>query len=115
MHRSDVVATLDLEREQTLARIAELDAEFDDIMSGGHENGDDEHDPEGSTIAFERARTISLRQEARNHLDHIELALERVAAGTYGACTRCGSDISVQRLAARPEAATCIACAGRPA
>jgi DnaK suppressor protein len=109
--RSDVVRALEVERSDTLARIAALEAELDDIMSGGHENGDDEHDPEGSTIAFERARTISLLERARLHLDHIEQALARVADGTYGACTRCGGEISAQRLAARPEAATCIGCA----
>jgi RNA polymerase-binding transcription factor DksA len=111
MHRSDVVAALDVDREHTLTRIAALDAELDDIMSGGHENGDDEHDPEGSTIAFERARTISLLQEARNHLDHIEHALLRVADGTYGICVHCQAEISPERLSARPETQTCIGCA----
>jgi len=38
-------------------------------------------------------------------------ALDRIANGTYGQCVKCGSDISAERLEARPEAALCIACA----
>ncbi len=38
-------------------------------------------------------------------------ALLRVEDGSYGSCAQCGSDISADRLAARPEAALCIGCA----
>lgn len=38
-------------------------------------------------------------------------ALERIAAGTYGECVRCGGEISPARLEVRPEAALCIDCA----
>lgn len=37
-------------------------------------------------------------------------ALTRVAAGTYGICTRCGSSIPYGRLIALPEAARCVRC-----
>ena len=36
-----------------------------------------------------------------------------LAAGAYGICERCGRDIPAERLLARPEARTCVACAGR--
>jgi DnaK suppressor protein len=38
-------------------------------------------------------------------------AIARVDAGTYGRCTSCDQPIARARLEARPEAATCIACA----
>lgn len=41
----------------------------------------------------------------------VSRALERIARGTYGECVRCGGQIAVPRLEARPEAALCIACA----
>lgn len=44
-------------------------------------------------------------------LHAIEEALERVEAGTYGVCTRCGRDIPAERLELRPMAATCVPCA----
>jgi len=113
MDFSGVSAVLEAERSETLSRIAALNQELDDIMSAGHENGDDEHDPEGATIAFERARTISLLQEARTHLSDIEDARQRVDSGTYGSCERCQADISPPRLAARPSSRTCITCASR--
>lgn len=41
-------------------------------------------------------------------------ALDRIDAGIYGECLRCGGTISAGRLAARPEAALCITCAEGP-
>ncbi|MGC1269585.1 MAG: TraR/DksA family transcriptional regulator [Croceibacterium sp.] len=38
-------------------------------------------------------------------------ALDRIADGTYGACTACGEQIAPGRLEARPEASLCITCA----
>ena len=72
---------------------------------------DDEHDPEGATIAFERAQLASLADQARNHLAELDEALDRLRQGRYGQCVQCGKPIGAERLAARPAARTCIACA----
>jgi RNA polymerase-binding transcription factor DksA len=37
--------------------------------------------------------------------------MERLAAGTYGSCERCGKPISKERVEARPTVRTCITCA----
>ncbi|MGE0816429.1 MAG: TraR/DksA family transcriptional regulator [Vicinamibacterales bacterium] len=42
----------------------------------------------------------------------IRAALQRLDAGTYGRCARCGREIAPARLAALPSATTCVACAG---
>ena len=76
-------------------------------------NADDEHDPEGHTIAFERSQIGALAQQVRHHLSEIEAAIERLDAGTYGMCERCGQPISKARLEALPAARTCIDCAAR--
>jgi RNA polymerase-binding transcription factor DksA len=73
----------------------------------------DEHDPEGATIAFERAQLGFLREQAVTRGNEIDLALARLEAGSYGVCVRCGNPISRERLDARPASATCIACASR--
>jgi DnaK suppressor protein len=72
---------------------------------------DDEHDPEGATLAFERAQSGALLAQARARLAEVRAARDRLAAGTYGHCTRCGAAITPERLAARPATPTCIHCA----
>lgn len=47
----------------------------------------------------------------RRQIASVDRALERIAAGTYGECVRCGGAITPARLEARPEAALCIDCA----
>lgn len=74
-------------------------------------NADDEHDPEGATIGFERAQLTALLTAARVRIAEIDDALHRVDAETYGVCERCGQPITEERLAARPVARCCMACA----
>lgn len=81
------------------------------ITAATGSNLDDEHDPEGATIAFEREQLAALRDRARQHLDEIDSALTRIDAGRYGYCERCGAPIGDERLAARPTARLCVACA----
>lgn len=47
----------------------------------------------------------------RSELARVRRALERMEAGTYTSCERCGGEIPVERLAAVPDASTCVACA----
>ncbi|MCW2867051.1 MAG: TraR/DksA family transcriptional regulator, partial [Marmoricola sp.] len=72
-------------------------------------NADDEHDPEGQTIAFERSQTGALVRQAERHLAEVDAAVDRVAAGTWGRCEVCGEPIAPARLEARPTARTCVA------
>ena len=74
-------------------------------------NADDEHDPEGATIAFERQQVAALIEAARRRLDDVDTALARREAGGYGVCENCGDPIAPERLAARPAARSCIGCA----
>ena len=76
-------------------------------------NADDEHDPEGATIAFERAQLTAVLAATRRHLADLDAALLRFDAGAYGICESCGSPIPAERLAARPSARTCVDCAAR--
>ena len=43
-------------------------------------------------------------------IEQITAALNRIAAGTYGLCTRCGQPIAPARLEVLPYAAACIEC-----
>ena len=104
------------DRAETAARLAALEREFAaivDSVAAGQAGGDDEHDPEGSTIAFERQHVAALIDQAREHLGAIEAARARLADGSYGRCGRCGQPIGAERLAARPTATQCVRCAAR--
>ena len=107
-------ALLKAERQGTLDRLAALDREHAGIVeAAGSANADDEHDPEGATIAFERQHVAALLTQAREQLSRVDAALRRVDDGSYGRCERCGKPIPPARLAARPTATTCIDCASR--
>jgi DnaK suppressor protein len=99
-------------REQTQRTILEMARDFEAVLHASTDtNADDEHDPEGSTIAFERAQLGALLDSARHTLAEIDSALDRVEAGTYGRCEICGTAISPERLEARPAARLCLTCA----
>ena len=99
-------------RAETVAQLAALEAEFAEVVAASRSsNADDEHDPEGATIAFERQQVAALVEQARRRLAEVDAALARAAAGGYGRCTSCGGPIAPERLAARPHATTCIGCA----
>jgi DnaK suppressor protein len=106
---------LNTDREQVLDRIAELEQEFAAIVtsaSEGSAGGDDEHDPEGATVAFERQHIAALIAQAREHLAAIDAALRKVDSGIYEICDKCGGPIGEERLAARPASLHCVRCAG---
>lgn len=105
---------LNTDRDQTLGRIAELEREFAAIVtsvSEGSAGGDDEHDPEGATVAFERQHTAALVTQARDRLVAIDAALRKIDSGIYEICDMCGTLIGEERLTARPASLICIRCA----
>ena len=111
----DPLRALEEERRRTGERLADLTNDYAGIVEASEgSNADDEHDPEGSTIAFERSQVGALLDQARVHLAEIEAALARVQNGTYCRCESCGAPIARARLEARPTARTCITCASKP-
>ena len=53
---------------------------------------------------------LSATSNIEKHLEKIEAALERMEEGTYGTCSKCGVEISEDRLRAFPPAETCVDC-----
>jgi len=99
------------ERAAALELLAGIERELSAIIDSGSAGADDEHDPEGATLAFERQHAAALLDGARRRLAEIDAALVRLADGSYGQCTACGAPIGAARLSARPTASTCIRCA----
>ncbi len=103
---------LQTSRRHAEDRIAALEAEFAALVEAGNgTNVDDEHDPEGATIAFERSQASALLAQARERLAEVDKALDELDRDAYGICEVCGQPIAAGRLQARPSARTCIDCA----
>jgi DnaK suppressor protein len=112
MDESAIRDVLNVERATTVARIQAIQADLDAIVAASaNANTDDEHDPEGSTIAYERAQVVALLAGAQSKLGDIDCALARLSVGGYSVCERCQSQISAERLAALPAGRTCFDCA----
>jgi RNA polymerase-binding transcription factor len=110
--QSVVALRLDQERSRAEDQIRTLSGLVGEIIeSSAGVATDDEHDPEGQTIAFERAQAAALLEQARARLEDVDAAVVRLNAGTYGICERCEQPIAPERLEARPAARTCISCA----
>jgi DnaK suppressor protein len=107
----NVQQQLDHDRQATLARLASLTRDLNALMEATADVPDDEHDPEGATIGFERAQVVSLVAAARAHLGEIEAAEARVRDERFGRCEGCGGSIAPERLVARPTARSCMRCA----
>lgn len=111
--REAVRKRLVAERTDTHEQMAALRRDFEAIVEANALVAvDDEHDPEGSSTAFERAHVASLLAGARDHLGEVDRAMDRLDAGDYGLCEVCGEPIPVARLEVRPAATTCVGCAG---
>lgn len=112
LERESARERLAAERAGTSAQIAALSREFDGIVEANALVAiDDEHDPEGSSTAFERAHVAALLARAREHMAELDRALERLERGDYGRCEGCGEPIPAERLEVRPAASTCVRCA----
>ena len=113
-HASDALARIEDARERTARRISDLIDAFDAIVASSEAaNPDDEHDPEGATVGFERAQVWALLESARAQLAELAAASDRIQGGRYGACKVCGGPIAAERLAAQPAARACVGCASR--
>lgn len=105
------VDALRAELDRARAGLQDLEAEYTALADPDNIALDDEHDSEGSTIGFERARVAGLLRRARSHAAELEAAVRRAEDGSYGHCISCGGEIGAERLAALPATQVCIRCA----
>ena len=90
-------------RTRAEAEAATLARDLEALFAASRDsNADDEHDPEGATVGFERAQLTALLAAARRRIEEVDDALRRVDAGAYGVGEGCGLPIAGERLAVRP-------------
>ncbi|MBC8364055.1 MAG: hypothetical protein H8E59_03525 [Actinobacteria bacterium] len=95
------------ERVRYLRSADTLEAEADSLLDG-REPGDvqfDEESGEGDTFAVARDLDLALSAQARDAVDQIDAALERIRKGVYGVCVQSGKNIPKERMKAIPWAA----------
>lgn len=106
------LSLLNLQRTAVLNAISAMEHDFLELVASiADSNIDDEHDPEGATIAFERAQFSARLDDARRLLVAIDQAIEKLVDGHYGSCEICGATIAEARLLALPTVRTCYRCA----
>ena len=100
---------LEADRERLQAEVDEAEADLAELMrDSGEGSGDDQADAGAAT--WEREHELSLTNNAKELLEQIEHALERIDEGTYGVCESCGNAIGKMRLQAFPRATLCLTC-----
>jgi RNA polymerase-binding protein DksA len=94
---------------------SELTAEAEQLARE-REAGDtqfDEESGEGDTVNIERERDLLLSATARQVVEEIDDAVDRIKRGKYGVCKPAGRKISLERLEAIPWAQVCVDCKAR--
>lgn len=112
LERQTVRAALIAELERTQEQALTLSAAFDDIVVAAEmSNVDDEHDPEGTTIAFERSQVSALHDQAVRDVAALRQNLADLDDEHFGACGQCSGPIGFDRLVALPATRRCVHCA----
>ena len=109
---STLDAVIAAARARTIRQVAALEEALRSIVDGAElTSTDDEHDPEGATIAYERAQTIALLRQARDDLVHLEQTAVRLARDGHIRCVGCDRPIPLERTVALPTTQRCVECA----
>jgi DnaK suppressor protein len=112
----EIRAQIGAERRRLQSLVDSLTANFDDLTEAADASPpDDEHDPEGHTIAFERSQLSARRSDYLRALDELAVAELRIDHPNSAVCEFCRSPIPLERRIAVPTATRCVACAPMPA
>ena len=95
-----------------------LTKRLEDLLSQADDTVSDMNTPKGNfpdptdRATYEADRNFELRIRDREYklIKKVKKALNRVEDKTYGVCEKCGEDISIKRLKARPVTTQCIDC-----
>lgn len=107
---------LETRRNELLALRSRVSDAAHDIVEGDTEDGElssaagDQHLADHAGEMVDREVDESLEENAGQIVHEIDRALERIEAGTYGTCERCGAEIPEERLEAVPYATLCVGC-----
>jgi DnaK suppressor protein len=100
------------EQRRLQSLVESLTANFDDLTEAADASPpDDEHDPEGHTIAFERSQLSGRRSEYLHAIAELAADEVRLDDAQSSLCNVCGAPIPHERRMAVPTATQCVECA----
>ncbi len=70
----------------------------------------DNHPGDMGNETFEAEKNVSFRTRDKFLLSEVQVALDKIAEGTYGLCEICHKEVGEDRLEARPYSRLCIHC-----
>lgn len=92
-------------------RLDELLNHADDTVSGMTAPKENFPDPtDRASLEAERNFMLRIRDRENKLIKKIKKALDRIENDTFGICEKCGEDITLKRLKARPVTTQCIEC-----
>lgn len=100
---SEIEATLRARESELLTKVSKIETALD-------EPGDPDIEEQASNRQRDEAME-GIEAVALAEIKDIRHALVRIAAGTYGICSKCGGKIGLERLKVMPHADDCVDCA----
>lgn len=98
-------------KEYLTNRLEELLYQADNTVSGMTSPKENFPDPtDRAALEADRNFMLRIRDRESKLIKKIKQALERIENDTYGICEKCGEEITVKRLKARPVTSHCIDC-----
>lgn len=94
-------------RQEIIRSRTELEGQWDELAEREIEF------EEGAQKATLTEIFEQLDEREIKEIEDIDLALEKIAGGTYGICEECGRTITRQRLESLPAVRLCLVCATR--
>ena len=91
------------EKEKLTAKIQKY-SEVEDF-GNDVDHGDEEADESESY-----GNRMSIASDLKVEVNEIDMALNKIAMGTYGVCDKCGGEISEEVLEVAPESELCLNC-----
>ena len=94
-----------------LGQLDELLGHANDTVSGMTAPKENFPDPtDRASLEADRNFMLRIRDRESKLIKKIKKALKRIENGTFGVCEKCGEDITLKRLEARPVTTQCIQC-----
>jgi len=98
-------------REFLAERLEELLEQANDTVSGMISPKENMPDPtDRASLEADRNFMLRIRDRENKLIKKIRKAIDRIENNTFGFCEKCGEDISLARLKARPVTTQCIGC-----
>ena len=92
-------------------QLEELLNQADDTVSGMTAPKENFPDPtDRASLEAERNFMLRIRDRESKLIKKIKKTLARIDRDTFGICEKCGEDIAIERLKARPVTTQCIEC-----